>query len=214
MQADPAAQTASRAAAERIVKRYNNAMFAVVGAWVGVVVLFWSRALGPLRPYDVAAPDTTVWLWLALGTILGAAAMWLPGAYYRPRAFEMRGRFYEGLGMKALRLVITDGDMITRAARRKDPSYRKYDFSDRLEGILQAGVASEKSHHALWWFGVATGACALAADWIGWAITLLAWNILANLLPMLLQRYTRARLARLKPELVAGFLASKISAGS
>jgi len=53
---------------------------------------------------------------------------------------------------------------------------------------------SEKSHLMMLVFGVMSAGFAVAIGWTGWAIYLTAGNVLVNLYPILLQRYTRARL--------------------
>lgn len=197
MPGERSAGGASQEAARKLVKRYNNAMFAIVGAWVGVTVLFWSRALGPMRPFDVVALETSAWGWLVAGVSAGAGAALLPRSYYAPRRFERSGKFYEALGIKAVRTIITDGDFINRLARRRDPSYRVHPAGERLAAALKASVDSERSHHALWWFGVASSLCAWSGGWIGWSAAMMIGNFVANLIPILLQRYTRARIYRM-----------------
>jgi hypothetical protein len=56
---------------------------------------------------------------------------------------------------------------------------------------------SEKSHLVLLLIGVASSIFAWQIGWRGWAIYLAVGNVLVNLYPVLLQRYTRARLQRI-----------------
>jgi hypothetical protein len=54
--------------------------------------------------------------------------------------------------------------------------------------------ASEKGHLILLAMGILSAAHARQIGWQGWAVYLTVGNVLVNLLPILLQRYTRARL--------------------
>ncbi len=53
---------------------------------------------------------------------------------------------------------------------------------------------SEKSHLVMLVLGGMSAGFAWAIGWSGWAIYLAAGNVVVNLYPVLLQRYTRARI--------------------
>jgi hypothetical protein len=53
---------------------------------------------------------------------------------------------------------------------------------------------SEKSHLVLLLMGILSAVFALQIGWRGWAVYLGTGNVLVNLYPVLLQRYTRSRL--------------------
>jgi hypothetical protein len=55
---------------------------------------------------------------------------------------------------------------------------------------------SEKPHVTLLLMGPLSPVFAARIAWWGWAVYLTVGNVLVNLCPVLLQRYTRARLAR------------------
>lgn len=74
------------------------------------------------------------------------------------------------------------------------PSFRVIrNRQDALE-FMQRTELSEKGHLVLLALGAMSAAFAWAIGWRGWAVYLTAGNVAVNLYPVLLQRYTRARL--------------------
>jgi hypothetical protein len=77
-----------------------------------------------------------------------------------------------------------------------DRSYRLIGSQADAAGWLPKTEASEKSHLVLMLAGIASAAYAAYVGWAMWAVVLTAGNLVTNLYPVLLQRYTRARIAR------------------
>jgi hypothetical protein len=122
---------------------------------------------------------------------------WLPDAYYLTRAFESTGRFYRALGVRLFRQVVPTGDLIDRSRRRRDPGFRVVPNATAAAAYVPQTEQRERGHFVLLLMCAFTAAYAVSIEWYAWAVVLTTGNILMNLYPMLLQRYTRTRLARI-----------------
>ena len=133
----------------------------------------------------------------ALALLLCAAAAWMPAAYFRTRAWEADGRVYRALGVRAFRSLVPDGDVVNRRRRRRDPRFRVVAHRRGAAAFVARTVESERSHAVLLLAGIVTSAYAWQSAGGGgpstWALG--TWS--STCIPMLLQRYTRARLHRL-----------------
>lgn len=174
-------------------------MAAMAGGWLGPLIMFWSYVWGPLRPFDYPrgdlappAPEAVVAFLLCL------SAWWTPAWYHRVFSFEVGGRLYERLGVRRFRWIVPDGDLVNRLHRRRQPGYRLIRNRREAEAFVRRTVRSEKGHLVLLLFGSMSAAHAFAIGWRGWACFLLAGNVVVNLYPILLQRYTRSRLEAIR----------------
>lgn len=109
---------------------------------------------------------------------------------------EESGRLYEALGIRYFRFVAPDGDLANRWQRRRDPAHRIIRNRHVAEDFEFRTRLSEKGHLVLLAMGVASAGFALHIGWFGWAVYLGVGNVVVNLYPVLLQRYTRSRLYR------------------
>ncbi len=167
----------------------------MAGGWLGPLVMFWLYVWGPLRPFHYPDGDLLPPLpLLIVGFAVAIAAWWLPASYYRVRPFERTGRVYEKLGVRLFRWFVPDGDAANRWRRRTDPAFRIIRNRRYAQAFRQRTELSEKSHLVMLVLGAMSACFAWAIGWTGWAIYLTAGNIAVNLYPILLQRYTRARL--------------------
>jgi hypothetical protein len=138
---------------------------------------------------------------VAAGCLLAAATCVLFGrweGYFRLRPFEASGRAYERLGVRAFRHFVVSGDSFNRAAARYDPTHvgvRSWADVDRAE---QTGRWSERVHAAGLLFVLPPARWAVACGEFALAAALLGADVACNLYPLLLQRYTRGRLAALQ----------------
>ncbi len=187
--------------ARKLAMRYNNLTFALFGAWLAMLPMFWLRAFGPLLSFDATPIDAPVAVLFAASLASALLAAKLPGSYYRPRSFETRA-LYRRLGIREFRAVMSDGDMINRHVRTRHPGYVVHRGDGALAAAVERGMRSERAHHVLFWFGLGTSACAAIGGWYGWATAIGLGNLVGNLYPMMLQRYTRGRLMRARPRLV------------
>lgn len=90
--------------------------------------------------------------------------------------------------------MVPDGDIANRRRRAREPGYRVVRSRAYVQAMWDRTVEGERSHLVLLIFGAGTAAIAFNVGWTGWAVYLLVGNVLVNLYPVLLQRYTRARL--------------------
>ena len=125
------------------------------------------------------------------------ALWWLPASWYETRSFERSGRIYERLGVRLFRRLVPNGDWVNAWRRRYDATFRVLRGYESALEFRRRTVIGEKGHLVLLAFGFGTALVALLIGWRGWAAYLAVTNILANLYPVLLQRYTRARISRL-----------------
>lgn len=192
-------RTSTRGTPETGSSGFNIVPFAAMaGGWLGPLLLFWLAVWGPLRPHDYPPGDIAPSpLAFALSFIACVAAWWAPRSWYRIRAVERSGRLYEALGVRWFRCIVPDGDIANRLRRRRDSGHRMIAGRGSGDEFAQRTIESERGHLVLLLVGVMSAAFAWSIGWYGWALYITAGNLLANVYPIMLQRYTRARLARL-----------------
>jgi hypothetical protein len=183
----------------------------MAGGWLGPLAMFWLYVWGPLRPFDYPAGDLSPRLsTFILLAGLSIAMWWLPEAYYRVRPVEQSGRLYEALGVRLFRAFVPDGDLSNRWRRRREPRFRIVRNRRMAEAFAWRTRESERAHLVLLMMGILSTAFAWQIGWHGWAAYLGIGNVLVNLYPVLLQRYTRSRIARL----VAGRATTEMAPGT
>ena len=174
----------------------NIIPFAVMaGGWLAPGVMFWLYVWGPLRPFDYPGGDLMPGGWFAV-VIAACIALWwlLPRAYFDVHTFERTGRIYEAMGVLLFRRLVPDGDLANRWERRKNPGHRLIRNRRSAADFVRRTEQSERGHVVLLALGVASAAYAWSLGWDGWAVYLSVGNVLVNVYPILLQRYTRSRL--------------------
>jgi Glycosyl-4,4'-diaponeurosporenoate acyltransferase len=159
---------------------------------------FWATVWGFVVPAGAPSSDVAPHLVpFLIVCAAGVSTWWLPPAWYRTRAFEQDGRLYELIGVRLFRRLVPNGDWVNAWRRRQNPSFRVVSSYDTAIELLRRTIVGEKSHIVLFCLAGASAVYALRIGWYGWAVYLAAANGLANLYPILLQRYTRARIHRL-----------------
>jgi hypothetical protein len=178
--------------AARLADRLNYLPIAVFGLWLGPIVNVWLQLAGPMLPaWEPPGQPSLPWF---AGAVASALAVWLlPRGWYRTRAFEPR--LYRWLGVLAFRRLTTNGDVLIRAVRRRHPGYTVH--AGNFAQALANTYVGERSHLVCGMFGLVTSAYLLAIGWDIWAAWTIVTNLLGNFYPVMLQRYTRARLARI-----------------
>lgn len=159
---------------------------------------FWAGVLGFIAPAGappVDAASHVAWFLVICGA--SVATWWLPRSWYRPRPFERNGRIYEYAGVRLFRCLVPNGDWVNAWRRRQNPSFRIVPNYGTAIQLFQRTIIGEKSHIVLLCFGAASAAYAWELGWRSWGMYLFVANLLANLYPILLQRYTRARIHRM-----------------
>lgn len=183
-------------AKNRVAERGN---LLVIGAfcalWMAPALRFWGAAFGPLRPFDYPRQDVAPSLaWFLLGLAACFLPLLLPRSFYRCWEGIRRLPLYERVGVRIFRAFATNGDFINRWARRIDPGYRVVRDRASARAWLERARESERSHLVALLMGALTAAYAARIGWWGWAAGLTAGNVIFNLYPILLQRYTRCRI--------------------
>lgn len=170
----------------------------MAGGWLGPLVMFWLYVWGPLRPFDYPRGDVAPGLLSFLAVVaLSAALWWVPARYFVLRRFERSGALYVALGVLLFRRLVPDGDFANQWRRRREPMFRMIRGRGDVTSFIRRTEESERGHLVLLAFGIASAAFAWHLGWRGWALYLACGNVVVNVYPILLQRYTRSRLVRL-----------------
>jgi hypothetical protein len=153
----------------------------------------------PIQLFLAATLDTQSELPVLVLTILGVAlGACLPAAYFRLRRAEADGRIYRALSVRGFRSFVTYGDPMVRLMRGIDPASYVRLKSSTLADREKRTKRGEKIHWALLLGSVPAAVWAVVVQESWFAVYLLAANVPMNVYPILLQRYTRARLARIR----------------
>ena len=131
-------------------------------------------------------------VWLA--SLVGSR---LPEGYYRCHPFERRGRLYEMLGVRYFRMLVPDCALAsTGSSGARSQAIRVVrdwltlaDYEARTRG-------AEAFHLGCLLVMAPAAVYATFAGWSGMALWLTLPSIPLHLYPVLLQRYTRARMAK------------------
>ena len=184
---------ADRQAAEKLAKKYNTAFHMLFGMWLGAVMVFWLQAWGPLRSYAEDQFPLPVFPWFLASVAAGLSVRLFPEAYFTIKSPAHTRRLQEALGIRWLRTVITDGDLVTRRVRQSYPGYIVADAFTSWHKRANISRDIERAHLGFLLFGAGASVCALAGGWDITALLICLGNVAVNLLPIFLQRYTRAR---------------------
>jgi hypothetical protein len=178
--------------------RANLIPFAIISiTWIAPLLHFWVLVSGLLRSWDGAPANVGKHWPLIIGTWVASLALWrLPASWYATRDFEQRGRIYEYVGVRLFRRFVPNGDLVNHRRRREDSSFRVIGNYPTAVQYLQRTISGERFHIVLLCFGGGSAFLAWSIGWRGWATYLATANIFMNLYPILLQRYTRARISR------------------
>ncbi|MBX7540696.1 hypothetical protein [Qipengyuania sphaerica] len=187
----------NRQEAEKLAKRLNGYFHALFGAWLGVTAVFWLQAWGPMREHGGEPLALPVFPLFAVSVAAGFAVNLLPRSWYAVRDPCRAILCYQRLGILRLRRWITDGDYVRQRARQLDPAYVVDGAKRGLLERLSMTREIERAHLAFLLFGLATAVCAATAGWWIWAAAITISNVAVNLLPALMQRYTRSRVMRI-----------------
>lgn len=174
----------------------NIVPFAIMaGGWLAPLIMFWLYVWGPLRPFNYPSGNLMPGAWFVV-VIAACVALWwlLPRAYFHVHPFERTGQIYKSLGVLLFRRFVPDGDLANGWERRKNPRQRLIRGRRSAAAFVVRTEQSERGHLVLLALGVVSAAYAWTLEWHGWAVYLSAGNVVVNVYPILLQRYTRRRL--------------------
>ena len=165
-------------------------MLATTAVVFGVVIVWAHRSFGP----------NSVWfslaiVWLPMTWVGMASRRWqlrLPSRYHALRDFERNGRVYELVGVGVFKTVLRRGPL---ALFNPDLHLPEEHSPAKLSHLAQRMRDAEASHAVLFVLTLPIVAHAIVRGWWTAAAWTLAFDILVNGYPVMLQRYNRARLA-------------------
>lgn len=182
-------------AARRLAGRLNFLPIAAFGLWSVPAKAFWLVALG-LVPWFHDVPGAGAALpWLAAAFLAGPLILLVPRGFHVPRRWEDRGSFYRRVGVERFRSIVANGDLVNRFVRARHRRYSVY--GPEIEKLVPRSIWNEQRHWAYLCWGFVGALYAWTLGWEIWAIWMAGSNVGANLYPIMLQRYSRARVMRL-----------------
>jgi hypothetical protein len=122
----------------------------------------------------------------------------LPERYYRIKPLELSGRLYERLGIRFFKRFVPNGDYINRIIRRTEPGYRVISDKGSIIELESRTRLAETCHLAGLFLPLPSAVYALMLGWDLFALWMILPFIPFHLYPVLLQRYTRARIAKVR----------------
>lgn len=132
------------------------------------------------------------WPMVWTGTLSRLVLVRLPEGYHALRRWEEGGRVYERLGVRAAKAVLRRGLL---ARFNPDLHLPRERTPVQLEHLAQRMRDAEASHAVLFVATLPVVAHAVLQGWWLAAALTLAFDVLMNGYPVMLQRYNRARLA-------------------
>ncbi len=163
-------------------------------ATLGVVLLvIWSLdAFGFRSPVFAFLLNWLAMSWVALaGQAIHFA---LPASYYNIKSFERTGRIYERLGLPLFKKLVRRGPLAIFSPTLRFPKDRTVAALQHLDHEMQQ---AEAGHVYIFLLIMVFVSYALLNGWldaVGW---MLAFNILINGYPIMLQRHNRIMLQEL-----------------
>jgi len=158
---------------------------------VSSVVLVWSsHAFGAS---SVWFAFVVVWVPMVIvGMLSRVLQMRLPNWYHELRPFELSGRVYERIGVRAVKWMLRRGPLAVFNPDLHLPAERT---PAKLAHLDQRMRDAEASHAVLLVATLPIVAHAVVRGWWVAAVSTLLFDVLLNGYPVILQRYNRAHLA-------------------
>lgn len=129
--------------------------------------------------------------------LLSLLAWKLPDTWFQVRPWEATGRIYESLGVRWFKQFMIGGDRHNRRIRERVGAARLLVNPKDMNGLKEQSVISERVHVVMFLFVLWPTLLALLFGWWVAAAVICACNIVVNVYPIMLQRYTRSRIAML-----------------
>jgi hypothetical protein len=172
---------------------------AIATSYGFLLFIAWFNPLLILSTHTPDGSQRTLWTALAaLGVVFLPWLFLIPRRYFKLQPFERDGRLYRRLGVKRFRYVVSEGEGIQRLARRIDPNWRapltKLSYEDRIKWTQ----IPEWVHLGLIFLSLPLIALLYYRGFTTLASLYLLSNIPINIYPILLLRYTRAKLLRIR----------------
>ncbi|MBK0380529.1 glycosyl-4,4'-diaponeurosporenoate acyltransferase CrtO family protein [Mucilaginibacter segetis] len=129
-------------------------------------------------------------LFLAL-SVLGQA---LP---LRKFQISTRPAFYEKLGAKTVRKMVQNGDYVNRYLRSSERAGPIINNRERAAQYINSVAVYQRYHLICLFFFLFTAGYALWLQRYGLCAAVLISNVIYNVMPVILQQYNRARIAKI-----------------
>lgn len=118
--------------------------------------------------------------------------------YFDLRDFERDGRFYERLGIRWFKRFATDGDFWNKLRRQSDPSFKKVKGLNSAIEWEARTRRNEVIHLCSLVVGLAIVAWLYSRNEVAWLVAMFFVLVIWEIYPIMLQRYNRARIWRIK----------------
>lgn len=112
--------------------------------------------------------------------------------------FELDGRFYERLGIRVFKRFATGGDYWNRLRRRSAPDFRNVRDLDSALAWEARTRFNELLHLCSLVVGVSIMVWLCWHGEVAWTVAVFFGVLVWDIYPIMLQRYTRARIWRIK----------------
>ena len=174
----------------------------VTAVFVFATILFWD-ALGFRSPVFAFLVNWFAFCWagVVVSVVDPALHLYFPKRYYAIKDFERTGRVYEWLGVRIIKRLVYRGPF-----RVFSPTMRLSRFSEGLDAsnlrrLEHESRKGEAAHAFVFVLVLPFVGYAALRGWVDAVVWLMAFNVVLNLYPMMLQRYHRSRLQRLLEKL-------------
>ena len=118
--------------------------------------------------------------------------------YFNLFSFELDGRLYEALGVRYFKRFASAGDFFNYRRRRSDPGFRNVkNYSSAIEWQARTSF-NELAHLCNLIFNLVMVVWLCSQARYTWLGPILFLNLILNVYPIMLQRYNRARIRRIR----------------
>lgn len=156
-------------------------------------LIFWS-----LDAFGFRSPITAFlvnWLAMSWVAIAGQAVHFsFPLSYYDIHAFERTGRVYERLGIRLFKKLVRRGPLAVFSPTLQFPKEKTVPALRQLDHEMRK---AETGHVFIFLLMLVFSSYALLRGWFDAVAWLLAFNVIINGYPIMLQRYNRLKLQEL-----------------
>jgi len=118
--------------------------------------------------------------------------------YFNLYPCEMNGRFYERMGVRKFKRFASAGDFWNRRRRRSEPGFRNISNYHSAMAWEARTRFNELAHLGNLIFSIAMVVWLCSQRRYTWIALILLLTFLLNVYPIMLQRYNRARIRRIR----------------
>src|SRR5574342_38324 len=172
---------------------FKRVVLFTVATIAAVYLVIWSLdAFGFRHPVFALLAN---WIAMSCVAILGQVISFTYSPrYYDIKAFEQTGRIYEHLGIRYFKKLVRRGPLSVFSPTLRFP---KEKTASALQGLDHEMRKAEAGHGAIFLLMFGFIGFAMLRGWFDAAGWMLAFNILINGYPVMLQRYNRIKLQEL-----------------